>query len=70
MRQRLWKREWPDNRDEQQLEFARSEGGVLFSFNIAGFQPVHAACLSGHKLKSLTMLPAMPSVKVALRPIR
>jgi len=35
-----------DNSDEEQLEFARTDGRVLFSFNISDFHRLHTQLLS------------------------
>lgn len=34
-----------DSSDDEQLMFARSEGRVLFSFNVSDFQRIHTQCL-------------------------
>lgn len=38
-----------DSSDEEQLEFARIEGRVLFSFNVSDFQRIHTQYLSQGK---------------------
>ena len=38
-----------DRSDEEQLEFARSQGGVLFTFNASDFCRIHAELLAEGK---------------------
>lgn len=41
-----------DSSDDEQLEFARNNGRVLFSFNISDFQRIHTEYLSQGKSHS------------------
>jgi hypothetical protein len=56
-----------DGTDEEQLEFARIHGRVLFSFNISDFQRIHTQCLSEGKTHSGIILAAQQRYSVGER---
>ncbi|MEX1026992.1 MAG: DUF5615 family PIN-like protein [Candidatus Paceibacterota bacterium] len=56
-----------DSSDEEQLEFARADGRVLFSFNISDFQRIHTRYLSQGKTHSGIILAAQQRYSVGER---
>ena len=56
-----------DNSDEEQLEFARAEGRVLFSFNVSDFQRIHTEYLSRGRTHAGIILAAQQRYSVGER---
>ena len=56
-----------DSSDEEQLEFARTEGRVLFSFNVSDFQRIHTQYLSQGKTHAGIILAAQQRYSVGER---
>ncbi len=56
-----------DSSDEEQLEFARANGRVLFSFNISDFQRIHTRYLSQGKTHAGIVLAAQQRYSVGER---
>ena len=56
-----------DSSDEEQLEFARSDGRVLFSFNVSDFQRIHTQYLSQGKSHAGIILAAQQRYSVGER---
>lgn len=56
-----------DSSDEEQLEFARTEGRVLSSFNVADFQRIHTQYLSQGETHAGIILAAQQRYSVGER---
>lgn len=56
-----------DSSDEDQLGFARAEGRVLFSFNVADFQRIHTQHLSERETHAGIILAAQQRYSVGER---
>ena len=56
-----------DRSDEEQLEFARTEGRVLFSFNVSDFQRIHTQYLAQGKTHAGITLAAQQRYSVGER---